>query len=102
MIALAGTSWLKVALLDDLGARCRFVSNGPGNPTVGIGSKCCGDFIPPVEKGGSSLTADEHDGGQGGGNEQGSFRSPRQSNRRLKGLAKRFEVGPPFEERYQK
>ena len=102
MIALAGTSRLKVASFDALGVRSRFVSNGAGNPTVGIGAECCGDFGPLLEKSGSSLAADEYDGYQCSGKEQRSLGSPRQSNRRLKGLAKRFEVGPPSEERYQK
>ena len=58
--------------------------------------------FPPPEESGSSLTAEEDDGEQSSGKEQRSLGSPRQSNRRLNGLAKRFDVGPPFEKRYQK
>ena len=93
---------MKVALLDELGARCRSVSDGPGNPTVGIGAECCGFFFPNPEESGGSLTAEEDDGEQSSGKEQRSLGSPRQSNRRLNGLAKRFDVGPPFEKGYQK
>src|SRR6476646_208240 len=102
MIAFGPRSWLKVALQDDFGARCRFVSNGPRNPTVGIGAECCGFFFPNPEESGSSLTAEEDDGEQSSGKEQRSLGSPRQSNWRLNGLAKRLDVGPPFEKRYQK